>query len=95
MGHRRRLQRAERTWRWFTLPDWEREHLAQIWLTTPPGLNARINWAPDWPTAGADFLRFLPKTNFWHCILGTLGDAFRLQLLLVLFVRLGFFVNRG
>jgi len=47
-------------------PDWECEHLAQTLLTTTPGLDARINWGPDWPSVRADVLQSIPETNFWH-----------------------------
>jgi hypothetical protein len=32
----------------------------------------RVNWNPIWALL---HFSFIPKTNLWKCILGTLGDA--------------------
>ena len=57
--------------------DWERVALAKIWLTRALVLGELKNWARDWTTVGALVFSFLPKTSFWECFLGTLGDALR------------------
>ena len=49
----------------------------QIWLRIALLLGTRKNWEHILDTIGPLFFSFLPKTDYWRDLLGTLGDALR------------------